>query len=123
MYSILVENKGDHQYWATSRNYKFVMGQNGANQIDTLLASLCGCIGHHIRDHLVERKIAFSKFAITAETTSSDDGLLLTSISAVLKVEGCTLTPADKEDLKEKSGACPVCNTLRKAIPVSFSVL
>jgi uncharacterized OsmC-like protein len=123
MYNASVANKGDKQYWATTKEYRFLMGEEGANAIDVLLASVCGCVGHHIRERLVERRIAFSKFTIEAEATRSDDKLFLTAISVVLKVEDCTLTPADKQDLQQQSGHCPLYNTLGKALAISFSVV
>lgn len=123
MYNASIENRGDQQYWATTKDYKFLLGLGGANPIDALLASLCSCVGHHIRDCLLKRRLSFSSFTITAEATKSDDGLFLTSITVFLKVEGCTLSQPDKDELQQQSGHCPVYNTLGKALAISFSVM
>lgn len=122
MYNAIVENKGTDQFFATTKDYKFVMGQGGANAIDALLASLCGCVAHHVRACLVGRKIAYSAFTIEAEGARSDDRLFLTVISIVLKVEGCALTQADRQELQQQPDHCPIYNTLGKALAISFSV-
>src|SRR5512143_27905 len=65
MYKASIENKGDSKYYVTTRHAGFVLDTegNGANPIDTLLASLCGCIGHYVRDYLVDQQIAHSGFS------------------------------------------------------------
>ncbi len=122
MYNAVVENTGSAQFPATTKDYKFLMGAGGANAIDALLASLCGCVAHHIRECLMARRIAYARFAIEAEAARSADGLLLSNIAVVLKIEGCTLTQADRQELQQQSGHCPIYNTLGKALAISFSV-
>ena len=60
MFKASIENKGNSECYATTRHSSFVLDTegNGAHPIDTLLASLCGCMGHYVRDYMVNHQIA-----------------------------------------------------------------
>jgi uncharacterized OsmC-like protein len=120
MYTALVENNGSQQYRATSRGYEFVMGQSGANPIETLLAGLCACVAHHVRDRLIERKIVFTKFAIKADAELTEDGLAIAIIGISIDVSCGALTAAQGDDLIEQSRHCPLYNTLVKGTVIEI---
>lgn len=81
MYSASIVNKGDLQYHAATKDYRFLMGEDGGNPIDVLLASLCACVGHHVRDRLVEQKIAFSALTVKADGSLAGDKLSIARIA------------------------------------------
>ena len=60
MYAVTIENRGDARFHATSRGHEFVIGPQGAgaNPGDTLLAALCACVGHYVRQFLKGRELA-----------------------------------------------------------------
>ncbi|GAA0585964.1 OsmC family protein [Rhizomicrobium electricum] len=120
MYTAIVENNGSQQYRATSRGYEFVMGQSGANPIETLLAGLCACVSHHVRDRLIEKKIAFSKFAVKADAELVADGLSIARIVLAIEVRGAVVTAAQGDDLIEQSRQCPLYGTLVKGTVIEI---
>jgi uncharacterized OsmC-like protein len=120
MYTAIVENNGSQQYRAASRGYEFVMGLNGANPIETLLAGLCACIAHHIRDRLIERKIAFSMFAVKADAELVEDRLSIARIGVSIAVRGAVLSAADGDDLVAQARQCPLYNTLVKGTVIEI---
>jgi uncharacterized OsmC-like protein len=122
MYKASIENSGEQQYHAVTGNYGFLMGQGGANPIDTLVASLCGCLAHHARNRLMEQKIAFSILTVKAEADLTEDKRSLAHMSVSLGVNGSKLTEAQKEDLLQQSGLCPIFNTLNKCLDIELSV-
>jgi uncharacterized OsmC-like protein len=69
MYKASVENRGDTKYYATTRHASFELDTNGngANPVDTLLASLCSCMGHYVRDYLIDQQLEHSGFSLYAE--------------------------------------------------------
>lgn len=120
MYTATVENNGSQQYRATSRGYEFVMGLNGANPIETLLAGLCACVAHHVRDRMIERKIAFTAFAMKAEAERTEDGLALAKIGVSIEVWGVPLSAAEGDDLVAQAKECPLYNTLIKGTVIQI---
>jgi uncharacterized OsmC-like protein len=52
MYTAMTDNHGDSRHYATTKDHTFVIDTEGkgANPVETLLAGLCGCLGHWIRD-------------------------------------------------------------------------
>lgn len=122
MYTASVENKGASRFVATTKDGEFVMGQGGVGAIDAMLASLCGCVGFHVRDRLMEKKIAFSSFTIMADGGKSADGSFINRIAMTLHVESRALTAAEKEDLLAQAKTCPIYNTLAKVAEIAFSL-
>lgn len=120
MYTALVENNGSQQYRATSRGYEFIMGLNGANPIETLLAGLCACVAHHVRDRLIERKKAFAAFTVKADAELVEDGLAIARIGLAIEVRGVALTAAEGDDLIAQAKQCPLYNTLVKGTVIEL---
>ena len=123
MYKASIKNSGDQQYHVETRDYSFLMGQGGAGPIDTLVASLCACLAHHVRDRLLEHKIAFSILTMKAEADLAADKRSLAHISVSLGVNGSELADAQKEDLLQQAGLCPIFNTLNKCLETELFVL
>jgi uncharacterized OsmC-like protein len=83
MYKATVENRGDSRHFATTRHAGFVLDTegNGSNAIDALLASLCGCLGHYVRDYLNGRQIAHRGYSIEAKAGVTPDKARLAGIN------------------------------------------
>jgi uncharacterized OsmC-like protein len=60
MYSVSIENKGDSRHYARTGEYVFTIDTEGrgANPVETLLAGLCGCVGHWTREPLYGNRVA-----------------------------------------------------------------
>ncbi len=111
MYAVTIENRGDTRYHATSRGYEFVLGPQGAgaNPGDTLLAGLCGCIGHYVRQFLQERGIA-------------SDGFRIARIDVWIDLEGMSLPEPGRKLLLAAADRCKLHNTLKAACPVTIAL-
>lgn len=124
MYAVTIENRGDARYHATSRGYGFVLGPQGlgANPGDTLLAALCGCVGHYVRQFLRERNVRSDGFAIEAEAESTPDESRLAAIEVRIDLEGTPLDDAARAELLAYAARCKIHNTLKAACPVSIAL-
>ncbi len=124
MYAVTIENRGDARYHATSRGYEFVLGPQGAgaNPGDTLLAALCGCIGHYVRQFFREHGIAADGFAIEAEAESTADESRLAKIDVRIDVGRTVLDETARRELLAQAQRCKIHNTLKAACPVSVSL-
>jgi uncharacterized OsmC-like protein len=124
MYTVTIENRGDARYHATSRGYGFVLGPQGAgaNPGDTLLAALCGCIGHYVREFLGERGIASEGFAMSAEADSTPDESRLARIEVWIDLRATSLDEAGRTGLLAAARRCKIHNTLEAACPVTISL-
>ena len=124
MYAVTIENRGDARYHATSRGYGFVLGPQGAgaNPGDTLLAGLCGCIGHYVRQFLHERGVASKRFGIAAEAESTPDQSRLARIDVSIDVAGLPLDEPGRRLLLGAAERCKIHNTLKAACPVTISL-
>ncbi len=122
MNGISVENRGDATFHATSRGYGFVIGPNGANPGDTLLAGLSACIGHYVRQFFRERGIASSGFTVVAEADSTADESRLAGIAVRIDTGRTLLDAAAAKDLLEYAARCKIYRTLTAACPVKLTV-
>ncbi len=121
MYSASIENNGNRQYRASTKGYGFLMGQEGANPIDVLLASLCACVGHHFRDHMVAQTWVFSLMTVTANAELAADKLALARIAVSVDVQGAQMTEAQKSELLRQASRCPIYNSLSKGADITVS--
>lgn len=124
MYTVTVENRGEATYHATSRGYGFVLGPPGAgaNPGDTLLAALCGCIGHYVRQFLRERALAPDGFVIQAEADSTPDESRLAGIRVRIGVEGPPLDETGQAELLAATERCKIHRTLQAACAVTVTL-
>ena len=124
MYAVTIENRGDARYHATSRGYEFVLGPQGAgaNPGDTLLAGLCGCVGHYVRQFLQERRLASSGFSIAAEADSTPDESRLARIAVWIDLGDTSLDEAGRKQLLAAAERCKIHNTLKASCPVTISL-
>lgn len=122
MYSASVENNGDMKFYATTKDYGFVMGVNGegANPVDTLLAGLCGCIGHYARDFMRERKIACNSFTVKANARQTQDKTRLSEIDLFLDLKSLKLEKQEEGALLKYIEKCKIHNTLKTGCKVSL---
>jgi uncharacterized OsmC-like protein len=124
MYAVTIENRGDTRYHATSRGYEFVLGPEGAgaNPGDTLLAGLCACVGHYVRQFLQERGIASDGFRIAAEAESTPDQSRLARIDVWIDLGGMSLPEPGRKLLLAAAERCKLHNTLKAACPVTIAL-
>jgi uncharacterized OsmC-like protein len=120
MYRASIENRGDTRYHATTKDAAFVLdtaGQ-GANPVDALLASLCGCVGHYVRDYLRELGIAYRSFTIDAEATATADQKKLAGITLWIDLGDTELGPQKRAGLLAFVERCKIHGTLREGCPI-----
>jgi uncharacterized OsmC-like protein len=124
MYAVTIENRGDTRYHATSRGYEFVLGPQGAgaNPGDTLLAGLCACVGHYVRQFLQERGIASDGFRIAAEAESTPDQSRLARIDVWFDLGRMSLPEPGRKLLLAAAERCKLHNTLKAACPVTIAL-
>ncbi len=124
MYTVTMENRGDARFHATSHGYEFVVGPKGAgaNAGDTLLAALCGCVGHYVRQFLKERGLASSGFRLSAEAESTPDESRLARIAVRIDLGQTPLDEQGREALLAAAERCKIHNTLKAACPVTISL-
>jgi uncharacterized OsmC-like protein len=124
MYKATVENWGDSRFLATTRHSSFAMDTQGkgANPVDTLLAALCGCVGHYVRDFLGDKAVALPGFGVTAEATATEDQSKLASISVRIDLGSVRLGDAREAELLAIVGKCKVLGTLKVGCPIDISV-
>jgi uncharacterized OsmC-like protein len=114
-YRASTENRGDSKHYATTRHGSFLMDTEGqgAHPVDTLLASLCACLGHYVRDYLRDHRLAGSGFSITADAGLADDKVRLGDIHVVIDVKGEGLAGDHRSDLLRFVTQCKVYNSLK----------
>jgi len=125
MYRATIENRGDSKYYATTRHNSFVIDTEGqgANPVDTLLASLCGCMGHQTRDYMRDQGIVCNGFSVTAEAEPTDDKTRLSDIKVCIDLKDTRLDKQRKSELLKYVEKCMIHGTLKSnsAIHVSLN--
>lgn len=124
MFKASIENRGDSRYYATTRHSAFVLDTegNGANPVDTLLASLCGCLGHYVRDYLVGQQISYCDFAINAEAKVAPDKAGLDEINVLIDLKGVELTDRQSGELLRFVENCKINKILKVNPGVAISL-
>jgi uncharacterized OsmC-like protein len=124
MYKAVLENRGDSKYFATTRHSTFVLDTegNGANPVDTLLASLGGCLGHYVRDYLNEHTIAHNGFAIEANAGVTEDRSRLAEISVSIDLKDVALDERHAAALLDYIKVCKVYKILTENPGVAVSL-
>lgn len=125
MYQAYVENHGDLKFQAVTSDYNFVMALNGegANPVETLLAGLCGCIGHYVRDFMRERKLSCPSFAVKAEARQTEDKSRLSEIDLWLDMKNGKLEKREEADLLKYVEKCKLHNTLKTACKINLALV
>ena len=120
MYSASIENSGDTKYHATTGTFGFVMDtdDHGVQPVDALMASLCACLGHYVRDFLNEQKAAYSSFTVEAKAGLAQDGQRLGEISALIAINGARLDDRQQSGLLTYVEKCKIYNTLSANSPI-----
>jgi uncharacterized OsmC-like protein len=124
MYSASIENKGDSRHYARTGEYAFTIDTEGrgANPVETLLAGLCGCVGHWTRDYLRVEQMEAKGFGVKAEAEPTGDRKRLLSIDLRINVEGVKLDARHKEGLHRHVQDCLVYNTLKAGCAIAITV-
>lgn len=124
MYKASIENRGDSRSYAATRHADFVMDTegNGANPVDTLLASLCGCLGHYVRDYLINHRISYGEFTVSSEAKSTPDKSQLETINVLINLKDVVLTNQQSSELLGFLDNCKVHKILKISPGVSISL-
>jgi uncharacterized OsmC-like protein len=122
-YTASVVNRGDATYEATTRDSTFLMGTGGpgANPIETLLASLCACIGHYVRDYL-QTAMVTSMVASRAPSAVGVAEALTANSSEIFVVDGADLDERQRAELLRSAEHCKIHNTLKAGCDVRIAV-
>ena len=123
MYKALIENIGDSRYFATTNDYSFVLDTEGrgANPVNTLLASLCGCIGHYVCDYLHEQQISYLGFSIVAEAGLTFDKTRLSIITLWIDMKGAELGEQHRSELLIYVERCKVHAVLKEGCTININ--
>lgn len=121
MYGASIENRGDSKYHAVTKGGRFVMGTDGTapNPVDTFLASHCACVGHYVRDYLVEQGIVFSSFAVEAEGAATADASRLEKITIWIDLKDVSLDDRLHAGLLGAIERCKLHGTLKAATAIT----
>lgn len=124
MFKASIENRGDTKSYVTTRHGSFVLDTNGnaPNPIDTLLASLCSCIGHYVRDYLIDQGIDQSGFAIEAEAGVVKETASLSEIQVRIDLGGARLDERQAAGLLMFIENCKVHKLLKENPGVSVTL-
>ena len=120
MYRASIENLGDTQYHATTKDGTFVLDTagRGVNPVDALLASLCACVGHYVRDYLRNEGTPYGAFTVDAEADATADQKKLAGITLWIDLGDTALTPPQRARLLAFVERCKVHGTLRDGCPI-----
>jgi uncharacterized OsmC-like protein len=124
MFKAFIENKGNSECYATTRHSSFVLDTkgNGAHPIDTLLASLCGYMGHYVRDYMVNHQIAHKGFSIEAEAEVIPDKARLADINVRIDMKDLKLKDQQVTEMLKFIEICPVHKILKENPGVTISL-
>ncbi len=124
MYQASAENWGDSRFVITTRHSSFVTDTQGkgANPVDTLLGSLCSCMGHYVHDHFVAKGTPLSTFRVSAECDTSPDAERIPEIAVRIDLGPVHLERSEEAALLEAIGKCKIYGTLRQACHVHVVV-
>jgi len=123
MYSITIDNRGDDIFHADSRGYAFTLGVKGggANPGDALLAGLCACVSHYVRDYLRGQGADGAGFSLRAEADSTADDSRLARIAVYIRPRA-PLAAAAGQELLAHAARCKIYRTLSLACPVTLEL-
>jgi len=115
MYKASIENRGDSRSYAKTRHGEFVMDTdgNGANPVDTLLASLCGCLGHYVRDYLIKHQISHGEFTINSDANVTPDKSRLDKINVLINLKDAALSDQQSGELLSFLDNCKIHKILK----------
>jgi uncharacterized OsmC-like protein len=124
MYKASIENKGDSKHYATTRHSTFVLDTEGkgANPVDTLLASLCGCMGHYVRDYLVDHQLTHNGFSIEAEAGVTPDKARLADIKVRIDLKDIRLDDRQATEMLKFIEICKIHKAMKDNPGVTVSL-
>lgn len=124
MYQASAENWGDSRFVVTTRDASFVTDTRGkgANPVETLLGSLCSCMGHYVHDHFVAKDTPLSAFRVSATCETSADAARILEISVRIDLGRVHLDRTEQTALLAAVAKCKIHGTLRQACEVHVAV-
>jgi len=122
MFSAKITSKGDRKYHATTQHAQFNMASDGSSSkpADTLLASLCACLGYHVGEFLDQQKITYSDYTVGADSDLVPDQTRLADIHVTVKVTGEKLNQETASALLNHITRCYIHNTLKANSKITF---
>jgi len=124
MYTAMTDNHGDSRHYATTKDHTFGIDTEGkgANPVETLLAGLCGCLGHWIRDYFQGKKMDNPGFTVKAEATPTEDRQRLARIGVEISLKGMVLDEQGRGRLIRHIQNCILHNTLKTSCPIDLAI-
>jgi len=124
MYRATIENHGDSSYHATAGGFGFVMDTEGrgVGPVDALLASLCACVGHYVRDFLRLKAIEPIRFTVESSAESTADGTRLGDIDVRIQLMGPALDPKLRQELLVFVEKCKIHSSLKTNSKITKTV-
>ncbi len=124
MYQASIESWGDTRSLATTRHSSFAMDTQGkgANPVDTLLVGLCACIGHYVRDFLVQQGLRAPRFRVSSQAAAARDENRLDAVSVRIELGELELGAERERELLAQVEQCIIHGTLRRACPVDVAI-
>jgi uncharacterized OsmC-like protein len=124
-YQASAENCGSSRFVATTRQSAFVIDTqgNGAHPVDTLLASLCSCIGHYVREHFVTKDSPVPAFRVSAESDTPVGASSLKAISVRVDLGRRQLDSREQAEIMAEVERCKIYGTLRQACPIHVTLV
>jgi uncharacterized OsmC-like protein len=95
----------------------------GANPVDTFLASLCGCLGHYVRDFMDNEHISSDGFSIDAQADTTADKKHLAEIHVRIDLRGAKLDPGQKAGLLSFVEQCKIHHILAENPGVKMALV
>jgi uncharacterized OsmC-like protein len=125
MYRATIENRGDTRYHATARHGAFEMDTHGkaSSPIDAALAGLCACVGHYVRDFLVDRGLPAGGFRVSAEAATTADRSRLGPIALRIDPGAARLDAEQERALLAVIERCPLHGTFRQACAIDAALV
>lgn len=125
MFTASIRNNGDSKYYAATRDYTFDISTEGqgAHPIDTVLAGLCGCAGHFVRDYLHGEAIPYKEVTVKAEAELAENPNRISAISLQIGISGAPVIGQHEEKLLKFIQNCPVYGTLSRSSVITCSLV
>lgn len=125
LYQASAESWGGTRFIATTRHSSFVTDTQGkgANPFDTLLAALCSCMGHYVREHLAARGAPQTAIRVVTVSDTARDASAIEAISVRIEVGAGPLAPEEQAEILARAERCKIYGTLRHACRVDVEVV
>lgn len=125
MFTASITNNGDSRYYVKTKDYAFDISTEGqgAHPVDTVLAGLCGCVGHFAREYMKGESIPYQELSVKAEAELAESPNRLSSIDLQIVVTGSSIIDGHRQRLFNFIQNCPVYGTLSMSSVIRCSLV